>query len=157
MLYVLFCPWYYISLSYGNSFCRTQEPGQDYLIEKKTENGIPGTVFTDLLQAGRMEDPFYRDNEEQSLKLSYRDYEYICDFRIDKELLEYDQIILCCKGLDTLTEIKINNRIVARANNMHRIYEFNIKEVFREGINTIHIVFFSPTRYIEQKQQEMPL
>ena len=118
---------------------------------------VPGSVFTDLLREGLMEDPFYRDNEDKALALSYNDYEYTREFNISGDVLKHDRVFLYCEGLDTLTEIKINGRLIAKTNNMHRSYEFDIKDVLREGSNNIHILFSSPTRYIERKQKEVPL
>jgi beta-mannosidase len=118
---------------------------------------VPGSVFKDLLDAGLIEDPFYRDNEDKTLKLSYNDYEYIKEFDISGDLLRHDKILLCCGGLDTLSEIKVNGQLVARTFNMHRSYEFDIKEIIERGSNNIHITFFSPTRYIEKLQKEKPL
>ncbi|HEY4695829.1 MAG TPA: glycoside hydrolase family 2 protein [Candidatus Hydromicrobium sp.] len=118
---------------------------------------VPGSVFTDLLREGLMEDPFYRDNEDRALTLSYNDFEYNREFKISGDLLKHDKVFLYCEGLDTLTEIKINGELIARTNNMHRSYEFDVKDTLREGSNNIHILFFSPTRYIERVQKELPL
>ncbi len=118
---------------------------------------VPGSVFTDLLREGLMEDPFYRDNEDKALALSYNDYEYSREFHISDEMLKYDRIFLCCEGLDTLAEIKVNGKLVARTDNMHRSYKFNVKAALKEGRNNIHIIFYSPTRYIERMQKENPL
>lgn len=41
---------------------------------------VPGSVYADLLRNGRMEDPFWRDNEMEALKLMENDFEYICSF-----------------------------------------------------------------------------
>ena len=40
---------------------------------------VPGSVFNDLLNAGRIEDPFYRDNEDQAKIIASYDYEYTRD------------------------------------------------------------------------------
>ena len=37
---------------------------------------VPGTVYTDLLRNGNMEDPFWKDNENKALALMENDYEY---------------------------------------------------------------------------------
>ena len=55
---------------------------------------VPGSVYGDLLQAGKMEDPFWKDNEIESLKLMDYDYEYRTSFSCDDELLESDEVIL---------------------------------------------------------------
>ena len=40
---------------------------------------VPGTVYTDLLRNGNMEDPFWKDNEIRALSLMEKDYEYETD------------------------------------------------------------------------------
>ena len=37
---------------------------------------VPGSVYNDLLSAGRLEDPYYRDNEDAALELMKNDFEY---------------------------------------------------------------------------------
>ncbi len=44
---------------------------------------VPGSVYGDLLQAGKMEDPFWKDNEIEALKLMDYDYEYRTSFSCD--------------------------------------------------------------------------
>lgn len=41
---------------------------------------VPGSVYNDLLLNGRMEDPYYRDNERKALKLMENDFEYVSVF-----------------------------------------------------------------------------
>ena len=38
---------------------------------------VPGSVYNDLLNVGRMEDPYYRDNEMKALELMKHDFEYV--------------------------------------------------------------------------------
>jgi beta-mannosidase len=121
------------------------------------EGKVPGSVFNDLLNAGKIEDPFYRDNEDQAKEIASYDYEYVRDFYVDGELFKQDKIVLCCEGLDTLSEIRINNQKVANTDNMHRTYEFDIKELLKEGMNNIHVILHSPLKFVEQKHKENPL
>ena len=65
---------------------------------------VPGSVYGDLLQAGKMEDPFWKDNEIEALKLMDYDYEYRTSFSCDDELLGSDEVILRFEGLDTIAE-----------------------------------------------------
>ena len=118
---------------------------------------VPGSVYADLLTASSIEDPFFRDNELQIKKLSHNDYEYRREFLIAEDLINSDRIVLCCEGLDTLAEISINNQPVAHTDNMHRTYEFDIKNLLVEGNNQIRIIFRSPVEYLARKHQERPL
>lgn len=49
---------------------------------------VPGTVYTDLLRNGQIEDPFFKDNEDRALKLMDEDYEYRAIFDCEKEVME---------------------------------------------------------------------
>ena len=99
---------------------------------------VPGSVYHDLLVAGEIPDPFYRDNENEALKLMDRDFRYTRSFEVPAELLEADAVLLRCEGLDTLADITINDRWTSgRAANMHRTWEFDVKDALHPGENTI--------------------
>lgn len=118
---------------------------------------VPGSVFNDLLNAGRIEDPFYRDNEDFAREIASHDYEYVRNFDIGKDMLAHEKIMLRCEGLDTLVAVSINSRLVAETDNMHRTYEFDVKGLLREGSNSIRVELRSPVAYIEKKHAENPL
>ncbi|MFC3748574.1 glycoside hydrolase family 2 protein [Paenibacillus sp. GCM10012306] len=118
---------------------------------------VPGSVYQDLLQAGKMEDPFFRDNEYEALELSKFDYEYTRTFSVDKELLDHDVVVLRCEGLDTLCDLSINGTSVLKADNMHRTYEVDVKNVLVPGNNVIHVYIKSATLYALEKEQEQHL
>lgn len=115
---------------------------------------VPGSVFHDLLRAGKMEDPFYRDNEMDALELTKFDYEYKRSFDADPALLARDHVLLRCEGLDTLCEVSINGKPVLSADNMHRTYETDVKDVLRAGPNDIHVVIRSATKFVLEKDKE---
>jgi len=115
---------------------------------------VPGSVFCDLLANRLMDDPFYRDNEDKSLKLMDYDYEYLKEFSIDPDFLTHDEILLKFEGLDTLARIDLNGKTLANTSNMHRTFTFDVKPFLQTGSNLITVTFFSPTKYIAQKYQE---
>ena len=112
---------------------------------------VPGSVYSDLMQNGLMEDPFYRDNEDKSLKLMDFDYEYSKEFLVDEEMLESDEILLNFDGLDTLAIIKLNDKLLSSTNNMHRSYSFDVKNTLALGNNSLKVTFSSPTKYIAEE------
>lgn len=124
---------------------------------KSLEALVPGSVMNDLLRHGEIDDPFYRDNERFAYDIASRDYEYIREFEVGEELLHYKNIILRFEGLDTITEIKINGKSVAETNNMHRIYELDVKLYLVSGLNNLQITLFSPIQYISKNQSEEKL
>lgn len=115
---------------------------------------VPGSVYNDLLEAGKMKDPFYRDNEYEVLELSKFDYEYIRKFTAEKDTLLHDKVNLLCEGLDTLSEIYLNGTCVLKSDNMHRTYEVDIKDMLVAGENEIHVILKSPVEYCLEKDKE---
>ena len=117
---------------------------------------VPGSVYHDLLTAGRIPDPFYRDNETEALKLMEYDFHYSRAFQVDGELLDCGAVLLRCEGLDTLAAVYINGAEAGRADNMHRVWEFDVKDLLREGENTIAVHFASPTKFIRESYAADP-
>ncbi|MBR6258419.1 MAG: glycoside hydrolase family 2 protein [Lachnospiraceae bacterium] len=120
------------------------------------EASVPGSVYQDLLNAGRMEDPFWKDNETEALKLMDHDYEYSTTFICDDEAADMSELLLVFEGLDTLADIYINGGHIAYANNMHRTWKYPIKPVVKKGENELKVVFHSPTAFIEKAFKEAP-
>ncbi|MCR5487302.1 MAG: glycoside hydrolase family 2 protein [Lachnospiraceae bacterium] len=116
---------------------------------------VPGSVYTDLLREGKMADPFFKDNEDAALKLMEEDYEYVCRFRCPEEFLKEDAAELVCQGLDTLAELFLNGRAVGKADNMHRTWVYDIKEVLKEE-NELRILFRSPLKFIREAYAKAP-
>ena len=112
---------------------------------------VPGSVYHDLLTAGLIEDPFYRDNEMKALALMDNDFVYSRPFTVEEKLLSSDAVVLRCEGLDTIATLYINEDPVGLADNMHRIWEYDIKDKLRVGENTIRVRFASPTQYIKER------
>jgi beta-mannosidase len=109
---------------------------------------VPGSVYSDLIAAGAMDDPYWRDNENAALKLMEHDFVYTKTFIADESLLECDRVLLRCEGLDTLCAISLNGKPAGNADNMHRTWEFDVRLLLNPGQNSIEIRFFSPTKYI---------
>ena len=115
---------------------------------------VPGSVYHDLLTAGQIPDPFYRDNENEALKIMDNDFVYSRSFTVPASLLENDAVVLHCDGLDTLATVTVNGTVVGTAKNMHRTYEFDVKDVLKAGENEITVKFDSPTRFIKAAYAE---
>lgn len=118
---------------------------------------VPGSVYADLLRNGRMEDPFYRDNEDAALQLSDWNYEYVRSFAAGPDMLSSDLLALRFEGLDTLARIYVNGQLAGSTDNMHRTYELDVKAFLHAGENDLRIVFHSPTRHVADKMKENPI
>jgi beta-mannosidase len=105
---------------------------------------VPGTVHTDLLENGKIEDPFYRLNELDLQWIDKVDWEYKTTFEVGSEMLQKDAVELDFKGLDTYAEVTLNGQKVLTADNMFREWSAGVKDILKEGENEIHILFRSP-------------
>lgn len=126
------------------------EAGNDRLCEVQ----VPGSVLSGLYGAGKIEDPFYRTNEDVTRELFRKDYEFSRTFVAAEDILKEEKIILVCEGLDTLADIYINGQKAGSADNMHRIWKLDVKEFLHSGENQIRIVFRSVFKYIEAYEYE---
>ena len=60
-------------------------------------------------------------------------------FSVTGDLLQYSSVILICEGLDTISNVSINGRIVGTSDNMFVRYTYDIKpylKVITYVINT---------------------
>lgn len=117
-----------------------KEPGRDELYPAEA----PGTVHTDLLRAGVIDDPFYRDNEAKLQWIGKTDWEYQTQFVVWAELLKYENIELVFKGLDTYATVFLNDSFILEADNMFREWRVECKRLLKKGKNTLRVHFRSP-------------
>ncbi len=117
---------------------------------------VPGTVYTDLLRNGAMDDPFWKDNELQALKLMDEDYEYVTEFEADDEVLRCRHQILRFDGVDTVADIYLNQKLIGSPLNMHRYWEYDVTKELKQGKNTLRVVLHSPTKYVKEAYEKAP-
>ena len=110
---------------------------------------VPGSVYTDLLRNHQIDDPYWKDNEDAVCALMEDDYEYECSFDCGRAE-EYTGVYLRFDGLDTVADIYLNDAYVGHAENMHRVWEYDVKHMLREGENRLRIVFRSPLKFIAE-------
>ncbi len=112
---------------------------------------VPGTVHTDLLANGIIEDPFYRINEHGLQWIDKESWVYETTFRLSQDIINKDHIALVFEGLDTYAHIFFNDSLMLSTDNMFREYRIDIKPLAKRQSNTLKIRFDSPImRGIEQ-------
>ena len=116
---------------------------------------IPGSVYGNLLRQGLMPDPHERMNELDALKLMENDFRFQTVFSLTAKQLAGDFLLLRFDGIDTLADIYLNDVLLGHADNMHRVWEFDIREAAKEGENTLRVEIASPTRYIEEENKKI--
>ncbi|MCL5271238.1 MAG: glycoside hydrolase family 2 protein, partial [bacterium] len=118
---------------------------------------VPGDIYADLLRAGAIPDPFYRDNENGLQWIGESDWIYRREFDVPADLLAHEQVLLRCEGLDTFGYVRLNGKLLATTDNMFRAWEWPVKGLLRPGRNRIEIEFVSTIPYIDRRQAERPI
>lgn len=104
---------------------------------------VPGTVHTDLLRSGMIEQPFYGTNEHDLQWIDKKDWEYRTVIHLGEDWQTLAVTELNFAGLDTYADVYVNQAHVLSADNMFRAWTVNVKEVLQAGQNEIRIVFRS--------------
>jgi len=107
---------------------------------------VPGCVHLDLMAAGLIPDPFYRDNELRVQWVEKEDWEYRREFTVAFSVSSKAHVELVAQGLDTFATIFLNGQKVGETDNMFRAWRFDIKPFLRPGQNELLIRFDSPVR-----------
>jgi beta-mannosidase len=116
---------------------------------------VPGCVHTDLLDAGRIPDPWFRDNEKDIHWVAERDWVYECTFTVTEDLLSPQHRRLRFEGLDTFCRIELNDILLAETDNMFRTYEIDPSAALRLGKNRLRLTFASTLPYMKRRDAEM--
>ncbi|NTW24387.1 MAG: glycoside hydrolase family 2 protein, partial [Lentimicrobium sp.] len=114
---------------------------------------VPGTVHTDLMAAGKIEDPYYRLNERGVQWIDKVDWEYKTTFNVSSAELNRQNIRLVFEGLDTWADVYVNDVKLLMADNMFITWTVDVKKHLRQGQNEIRIYFTSPVLKGMQKQE----
>lgn len=137
-----------------------QQLNENWILQSGTAEGIrtniPCSVYDCLIRAGKIPDPYYGENQYAALELSDGNYVFEHTFSPARDILSCEKIYLRFNGIDTLAEISLNGSVVGRAENMHRIYEYDVTGLLKEGRNLVSVKLFSPLDYIRSAQKQNP-
>lgn len=104
---------------------------------------VPGSIYTDLIINGLIDDPFFGNNEKQLQWVDTGNLYYHHTFLADGLMLQKKQIELVFEGIDTYANIYINDKQIGSTNNMFRTWTFPIKSFLRTTENKITVEIFS--------------
>lgn len=114
---------------------------------------VPGTVLTDMMDGGLIEDPYWRTNEYETQELSRRDYRYEREFEVPESFFREEEQCLVFEGLDTIADIYLNDELLLAVNDMHRTWRIDVKGKLK-AVNRLAAAFHSPTAFIEKADRE---
>ncbi|MBO4623125.1 MAG: glycoside hydrolase family 2 protein [Bacilli bacterium] len=114
---------------------------------------VPGSIYSDLLHYKLIEEPYFRANEAKMLDIMKDDYAYSRSFKLSSRDLR-KEINLVFLGIDTISEIYVNDYLVTKTYNMHRRYIININDYIRVGENSLKVVIKSCLEFIKEEDKK---
>ncbi len=111
--------------------------------EFEFDGNVPGTVQGDLVDLNLMPHPYVGENEKLFKRLEWKNWIYEKKFYIDEinDELRYDLVL---EGVDTLSNIYLNDNFVGETEDMFIEYRFDIKKLLKIGENSLRIEIKSP-------------
>lgn len=137
---------------------KTKSLNGEWIMEQqngeRTKGQIPGSVYSFLLDAGKMENPHVGENELSALALMEEDYSFETTFDTGEEILAQEHQAIVFDGIDTLAEVSLNGTVLGRADNFFRRWEWDVTGLLQEFGNVLRVDLDSPLRYIREKDAE---
>ncbi|XP_016014567.1 beta-mannosidase isoform X1 [Rousettus aegyptiacus] len=113
---------------------------------------VPGCVHMALFQRNLIQDPYYRFNDLNYRWISLDNWTYSKEFKVPFDVSKWQKVNLIFEGVDTVTEVLLNNVSIGNTNNMFKRYSFDITSVV-QAVNVIEVRFQSPVLYAAQQSR----
>ena len=117
----------------------------------------PCSYYQTLLDYGKIEDPYWRDNEKKFVAKWGDNCVFEASFDVTPALLQHRVQELVFEGLDTLCSIYLNGKHLGKSNNMHRTWRFDVCGALCVGENTLRVEIASAVSYFKAAQRRHPL
>ena len=118
---------------------------------------VPCSAYDTLLKNNAIPDPYWGENEWISTAVSDRDFVLETSFQLPEGFADVKHAALTFFGIDTLSEVYLNGKLLGHTDNMHRTWEYAVEGLLRQGGNLLRLELHSPTKYIARKYAERPL
>lgn len=112
---------------------------------------VPGTVYTDLLTAALIPDPFVLTNEAKVQWVAEQTWTYRTTFELTKAVRSRKHHLLNFEGIDTYADIYLNEQYIGTTNNAFTSYVYEVDSLLKAS-NTLRIVVHQ-FNFMKQKQK----
>jgi len=117
---------------------------------------VPGDVYLDLLDNNLIPDPFISENEEKVQWVSKQNWVYRLVFSIDPSIINKKNKHLYFEGIDTFSEISLNNTQILTTNNMFHPWEIDVSNLLIPKNNELIIKLKSPLDVAKSIKEALP-
>jgi len=107
----------------------------------KQEAYLPGNIYLDLYRNQFIPDPFYGINESKVQWVDSAAFEYQTEFYVSEAEINHDFAELVFEGLDSYSQVYLNNQLVATTDNMFISRRLDAKPYLKKGKNLLRIHF----------------
>jgi beta-mannosidase len=126
-----------LTIDLGGTAWTLQQVGQS----EKLPAQVPGDHYSDLLRAGKIPDPYYRNNNKAVQWAAQTGWIYRTTFEAAPKQLAMRTVELVCHGLDTFATVTLNGTTLGSTNNMFRTWIYDVKHALKAGTNDLEIQF----------------
>lgn len=116
---------------------------------------VPGHVHPDLVAAGHLPDPFWRDNADACQWVERWDWRYEREFNVPDDM-PLDWVEVDFGGIDTYATILLNGTVLGTTANMLVPHRFVPGEALRRGINHLSVQVDTIWKHLEGKRLDYP-
>ena len=113
--------------------------------EFKIIGNVPGTVQGDLITQHLIPHPYVGLNEKSMQVLEEKSWQYTKEFEIET-LPGEENVELVFEGIDTISDIYLNDRYLGNTEDMFLEYRFDVKDVLKAGKNVLKVNIKSPVK-----------
>lgn len=113
---------------------------------------VPASIFTNLIESGQVNESDLLANPEKYEYVSRKGWLYQKTFDCPQDILDADRCEIVFDGLDTVSQIWINGKLIARTNNMFIRHRIDVTGRLRSENNHLMVKFNSPLEYAEKLQ-----
>ncbi|XP_028176532.1 beta-mannosidase [Ostrinia furnacalis] len=110
----------------------------------KVPGSVPGGVYSDLIKAGVIGDILKGFNDVLTRWVAYDTWTYTGMFNVTEEQLSSAVAHLVLHGVDTYSQIKLNDQVLHYTNDMFFRYVLDVKQHLKVGSNELKVKFYSP-------------
>jgi len=103
-------------------------------------------VQHDLIRHKVLSDPFYGTNEKLIQWVEDENWDFKKSFTVSAEQIRHDDAVIFFEGLDTQADVFLNGSRILRSENMFVGHKISVKNILKEGENSLYIRFYSPVQ-----------
>lgn len=117
---------------------------------------VPGTVHTDLLNNGKIPDPFAGCNYKNLGWIDESDWEYVSTFDLPEGFSLNQPVELVFDGIDTYAEVFLNGISVIKTDNMFRQWSVEVNRYLKKKDNILRVVITSALKIVREEKARLP-